>query len=150
MHNYFVSTLIPELKPGSPPGISIEAYLTLLKEHLSSSDLRKMEAARRCEGDSEFLKRYLEDERNIKLILVSLRAKKWGIKDPDDQNLEPSGEYEELKAIYESLSESPLELSEKLLEYRFKRIEALLGLQVFTIDRLMAYYFQLVLLGGKA
>lgn len=235
MPYYFPATFIPELKISMPPEISVEAYQRLLKENLSSFDLKAL-AVMRSYFDLEniryfwmgypmtpygnwdenaleealligkglpdyvykfmdtydnreerinhfgqlfasffseeirkstgFLKTFLIEERAIRLILVALRSKKWGksllnelqYENPDDhlvawiiaqkdaKSFDPPEEYKELKTIYELYADQPLELSQALLNYRFKKIEELLGLQIFTIDRLLAYYFQLVLI----
>lgn len=114
---------------------------------------------------SGFLKTLFKQERAIHLILVALRAKKFNrsivqemqYENPEDdlvaqilaqkdaKTFDPPEEYGELKGIYEKYWDKPLELHQALVSYRFKKLEDLTGLEVFTLDRLLAYYFQLVL-----
>lgn len=110
--------------------------------------------------DSKFQK----DARNIRLVLAALRCKKFGrpllpelqyedleddlteflLAQKDGKTIELTSDYVELKTIYESLSDLPLELHRAILSYRFRKIEEVIGLQIFTIDRLLGYYMQLV------
>ena len=112
-----------------------------------------------------FLKDFFQEERAVRLILVGLRSKKWGrpllaelqFEDPNDdlvafmlaqkdaKTFEPPLEYTELKVLYEDFSNAPLKLHQALLTYRFQKPDEMIGLQTFTLDRLLAYYVQLVL-----
>jgi hypothetical protein len=112
-----------------------------------------------------FLKSFLIEDQAIRLILVGLRSKKWGrpllaelqFEDPnedlvaymlaqkDAKTFEPPVEYAELKSLFESFSEEPLKLQRAILSYRFQKVGELIGLQTFTLDRLLSYYVQLVL-----
>lgn len=112
-----------------------------------------------------FLKSFLIEDQAIRLILVGLRSKKWGrpllnelqFENPNDdlvaymltqkdaKTFEPPLEFAELKTLYESFSEEPLKLQQAILSYRFKKVGELIGLQTFTLDRLLSYYVQLVL-----
>ena len=112
-----------------------------------------------------FLKSFLVEDQAIRLILVGLRSKKWGrpllfelqFENPNDdfvafmlaqkdaKTFEPPFEFAELKTLYENLSDEPLKLQQAILSYRFKKALDLIGLQTFTVDRLLSYYAQLVL-----
>ena len=112
-----------------------------------------------------FLKQLLIIERNIRLILAVLRVKKGGrdllkefqYEDPEDplvsqiiaqkdaSSYDPPTEYEELKKMFDANCLDPLALHKAILEYRYKKIGELTGLQVFTMDRILAYMFQLIL-----
>lgn len=125
----------------------------------------KLYAAFFNENRTGFLKKLFRQERILQLTLVALRAKKMGrsilhelqfenfddecvasiVTQKDATNFEPLEEFLEVKTIYEKYQESPLELHQALADYRFRKIEEITGLQVFTLDRLLAYYFQLVL-----
>lgn len=117
------------------------------------------------ENSSEFLKEIFKQEKAIQLVLVALRAKKKGrsilhelqYENPEDdlvaqilaqkdaKSFDPPNEFLELKTLYEKYSNSPLELHQALVTYRYRKLEEMIGLQVFTLDRLLVYYFQLVL-----
>lgn len=112
-----------------------------------------------------FLKSFLMEDQAIRLILVGLRSKKWGrpllaelqFENPNDdlvafmlaqkdaKTFEPPVEFAELKTLYESFSEEPLKLQLAILSYRFQKVGEMIGLQTFTLDRLLSYYVQLVL-----
>jgi len=112
-----------------------------------------------------FLRRMLKIEREQRLVLAALRAKKLGrdplyefqYEDPEDPLVaqilaqkdakvyEPPEEYHELRSLYELHQENPLELQKALVEYRFRKIDELVGLEVFTLDRVLAYIFQWIL-----
>lgn len=231
---YFACTYIPKLEIGVSPEISIESYVSLLEENLSTTDNFKWIALRRYydlmdllfflmgrsltgygnfnentleeailtgkdlpeyidhyldtyESTADriqnfsklyaayygeeipkadgFLKSFLIEDQAIRLILVGLRSKKWGrpllaelqFENPNDdlvafmlaqkdaKTFEPPVEYAELKTLYESFSEEPLKLQQAILVYRFQKAGDLIGLQTFTLDRLLSYYVQLVL-----
>lgn len=117
------------------------------------------------EPKTGFLKELFKQERSIHLVLVALRAKKMNrsifhelqfedseddlvatiIAQKDAPNFEPPLEFSEIKTIYEKNYEKPFELHQALVSYRFQKIEEMVGLQVFTLDRLLAYYYQLIL-----
>lgn len=56
----------------------------------------------------------------------------------------PSG-FEELQDILEKHYEAPIELYRALCEYRFERLEELAGYDVFSINRILAYMVQLII-----
>lgn len=125
----------------------------------------KVYAAFFNESRTGFLKEFFSQERSLHLSLVAMRAKKWGrsilhelqFENPDDDfvaqimaqkdatHFEPPEEFLEVKTIFEKYSENPFELHQALVNFKFQKIEEMIGLQVFTLDRLLAYYFQLVL-----
>lgn len=118
--------------------------------------------ARHGEG---FLKEYLTFEREWRLVFTAYRAKLLGrnleaelqFEDPDDDliaqilaqkdslNFVPPEGYEDLLALFEAHSGSPLELHKALCEYRFKRVSALTGVDLFSIDRILRYMIQLII-----
>lgn len=115
---------------------------------------------------SGFFKFYLTLEREIRLILVAFRAKALGrdlyaelqYEDPDEeliaqilaqkdaQTYEPPEKYEDLKSYFETYADKPIELQKALLEYRFNKIDEKLGLQLFTIDKILAYMAELIMI----
>lgn len=114
---------------------------------------------------SGFLKTYLTFEHEWRLTLAAFRAKKLNrdlvpelqYEDPDDlvvaqilaqkdaKSFEPTEGYEELKPIFEKFQEAPLELHQALCDYRFNKINQFLGLDLFSIDRVLGFEAQLIL-----
>jgi hypothetical protein len=112
-----------------------------------------------------FLKKYLIFERDWRLVFAAFRAKKLGrdileelqYEDPnrnliaqilaqkDAKTFEPPFEYEELKPIFEANQDSPLALQQALDSYRFEKINSLLGVDMFSINRILGYMAQLIL-----
>ncbi len=112
-----------------------------------------------------FMRRMLKTEREQRLVIAALRAKIQG-RDPlyefqyedsgdplvaqilaqkDAKAYDPPEEYQELRSLHEQHREDPLELQKALTEYRFRKIDELVGLEVFTLDRVLAYIFQWIL-----
>lgn len=112
-----------------------------------------------------FLHRYLSFERSMRLVLTALRTKKLErnvinelqYEDPDDDlvaqilaqkdssSYEPPEEFADLKVIFEEHCEAPLELQKALDEYRFSRVEQLVGVDLFSFDRILGYAAQLII-----
>lgn len=110
-------------------------------------------------------KTYLIIERDLRLILLAFRAKKLGrdpipelqYEDPEDEivaqiiaqkdshNYEPPEKYEELKPLFEKYYNEPLELQKALAEYRFQKLDELIGLDLFSLDRILAYMVKLII-----
>lgn len=111
------------------------------------------------DSNSGFLKHYLNFERNLRLVLTAYRAKQLNrdiakelqFENPDEniivqllsqkdaKTFEPPEEFEDLKPILEENYASPLALHKALNEYRFKKIEEMGGLDVFSIERILSY-----------
>lgn len=112
-----------------------------------------------------FLKDYLVFERGLRLVTTGFRAKKLGknlalelqYEDPydplvtqifaqkDAKIYEPPSRFADLKVIFQEHENNPLGLAQALCEYRFHRIEEMIGLEEFTIDRILAYLAQLLI-----
>ncbi|MGK5594873.1 MAG: DUF2764 family protein [Parachlamydiaceae bacterium] len=112
-----------------------------------------------------FFKKYFSFERNLRLILVALRAKKLNrdilaelqFESPEDplvsqilsqkdaKNYDPPEEYQGVKLIYNEQSNEPAALNKALAEYRFQKINELVGLQVFSLDVLVAYFIKFII-----
>lgn len=113
----------------------------------------------RTEG---FEKQYFRLERNLRLTLVGYRARQLNrnlltelqFEDPendvvaqliaqkDAKTFEPPIGFEDINQILEQHYKSPLELHQALYEYRFNRIDEMLGFDMFSIDRIMGYFVQ--------
>jgi hypothetical protein len=115
---------------------------------------------------SGFFKTCLRMERDIRLVLVALRSKRLGrdllqelqYEDPEDDFIaqmiaqkdsaqyDPPDEYKDIKDILVKYGDSPLELEKAMIEYRFNKIQDLLGVQLFTMDRILGYMIQLIMI----
>lgn len=118
------------------------------------------------ERSSNFFKAYLTLERELRLVMLAFRAKKLNrdvlidlqYEDPEDPIIaqilaqkdslvyEPPEKYEQLKHIFDKYQNQPLELQKALFEFRFNKIEEMLGLDFFSADRTLAYLVELVLI----
>lgn len=114
---------------------------------------------------SGFLQNYLIFERDLRLVLTAFRAKKMGrdlsfelrYQDPkeelvtqmmaqkDAQLFEPPKRFEELKELF-TKADQPLALYQALYEYRYKKVEEMLGTDLFSIDRILGYIAQFIAL----
>ncbi|NGX53611.1 MAG: hypothetical protein K1000chlam4_00323 [Chlamydiae bacterium] len=117
------------------------------------------------ESESGFLKEYFNFEREWRLVMVGFRAKKLGKRvevelqfedstDPlvaqilaqkDAKYYEPPFEYKELKPIFEEFANAPVELHKALYEYRFDVLQDFFGSEIFSIDRVLGYAAQLLI-----
>lgn len=112
-----------------------------------------------------FIKEYLQFERELRLVLVAFRAKKLNrnllnelqFEDPeedliaqilaqkDSAHYEPPEKFEDLKPILLQYSEDPMGLEKALIQYRMEKIDQLLGIEMFSSDRIYGYLTQLIL-----
>lgn len=112
-----------------------------------------------------FLKELLLFEREWRLVMVGFRAKKLDrdilremqFEDPDDpivqqiiaqkdsESYVPPEKYRELKQVFDRYYEEPLALNLALSEYRFDKIDKMLGFDLFSIDRIIGYLVQLII-----
>jgi hypothetical protein len=112
-----------------------------------------------------FLLKYYQFQRELRLVLVGLRAKQAGrdlvrelqFEDPADPvvaeilaqkdaiDFMPPRDYEDLKTIFIENSSDPLKLNRAVLEFEFDAIEGMEDAQDFGIDRVLAYIARLML-----
>jgi hypothetical protein len=112
-----------------------------------------------------FLLKYYQFERDLRLVLTGLRAKRarrdivreLQFEDPTDPliaeilaqkdaiDYTPPREYEDLKTLFVENSSEPKELNRAILEYRFNKIEEMEEAQDFGIDRVLAYVVKFML-----
>jgi hypothetical protein len=112
-----------------------------------------------------FFQYYLNLERELRLVLVAFRAKKLGrdlyielqYEDPEEDFIaqilaqkdaltyEPPEKYQEIKNLFERYCDRPIDLHKALLEYRFNKIEERLGYEPFSMDRVLAYIIELIM-----
>ena len=113
-----------------------------------------------------FLRKYLEFERECRLVLAALRSKQTGrdivkelqFEDPtdpfvaqilaqkDSDSYEPPAEYAELKELIASCYNDPWLEHKAFAEYRLKKIEELAEGKMFSIDRILCYMAQLMII----
>lgn len=121
--------------------------------------------SKKIEKASGFLKRYLIFEREVRLVLLAMRAKQLRrdvvrelqFEDPsepfalqiiaqkDAPVYEPPEEYKELKERIESCYRDPWVENSVFAEYRFKKIEEMVQLDLFSIDTILAYMARLMI-----
>lgn len=114
----------------------------------------------RSEG---FTKKYLQFARQWRLVVLGFRAKQLGrdlieelqFEDPtddivaqilaqkDSKTYDPPEEYSNLKLLFNTHYNSPLELEHALLEYRFNKVEEMLEQELFSIDWILGYMVKL-------
>ena len=113
-----------------------------------------------------FLKVYYQLEREIRLVLAALRAKKLGVdvvrelqfEDPTDSfvahilaqkdlsDYTPPAEYEDLKVLFVENSSDPTELMRAALKYRFKKFEEFEEAEHFSADSVLSYAARLLMM----
>lgn len=113
-----------------------------------------------------FLRAYLQFEREWRLVLVGLRAKMMGrdvarelqFEDPQDplvaqilaqkdsDRYEPPAEYADLKELITACAYDPLAEHRAFAEYRFKKVEEMTEAHPFSIDQILSYMIQLMII----
>lgn len=117
------------------------------------------------ENADDFLKSYLNFEREWRLVLTGFRAKLYGrdlskelqFEDPSDglvqhllaqkdaNSYDPPSCFSDLRALFENNENRPLDLHLALCEYRFHKIEDMRGIDEFSTARILAYAAQLII-----
>lgn len=112
-----------------------------------------------------FLKQYLTFERECRLVLTALRAKRIGrdivhelqfedftdylvaqiLSQKDAPDYEPPAEYAALKEMVVAAGADPLELHRRFAAYRFHKVEEMADGEDFSINRILAYVVQLMI-----
>lgn len=110
-------------------------------------------------------KEFLILERNVRLISTAYRAKKMGkdiflemqYESPEDEivsqiiarkdspQFEFPEKYEDLKPVFDQNYANPIAFQKALLEYRFNKIDTMIGLDFFSLNRLLAYMIKLIM-----
>ena len=114
---------------------------------------------------SHFLKNFLKFERTWRFSLMAMRAKAfkrdlgWELQyeDPHEEHVDyvlsqkdldeftPPEGYEQLKQIYEECQNEPLKLHWEVGTWRLKKIETLVEGGTFSIDNILSYLAQLII-----
>lgn len=109
-----------------------------------------------------FQKKYFEFERDLRLTILGYRVRQLHrnlltelqFEDAEDEvvaqllaqkdakTFEPPTGFNDINQIMEQHYTSPLELHQALYEYRFNRIDEMLGFDMFSIDRILGYFVQ--------
>lgn len=112
-----------------------------------------------------FLRDYLEFERELRLVFVGFRAKKLGrdlsrelqyenpgddliaqmLAQKDAKAYEPPEKYHDLKVFFEKYGDDPLALERALDQYRMDFIENQVEMDMFSINRIIAYMIELII-----
>lgn len=113
-----------------------------------------------------FLHSYFAFEREWRLVLLALRAKKLRrdlvkelqFEDPSDplvlqilsqkdaEQYEPPAEYKELKEVVEAAGADPVEQNKACALYQFRKIEEMKEKGLFSVDSILAYLAQLMVI----
>jgi len=114
---------------------------------------------------NRLLKKYLAFERQLRIVMVGFRAKKLGrnllkelqYENPEEEliaqilaqkdapEFEPPEGFEGLRALLEEFQDKPFELHQALVEYRFEKVQEMMGFRTFNMDYIMGYLIQLVM-----
>lgn len=114
---------------------------------------------------NKFVKEYLEFERKLQLVLVGFRAKKLGrslekelqFENPNDdiiaqilaqkdaEDFEPPEAFHDLKQIFKDYQDHPIKLYQSLFEYRFHKIEEMMGNDPFSFSKILGYLLELMM-----
>ena len=114
----------------------------------------------------KFLAFYFKMERERRLILLALRARKLNrdlikelqYENPDEEliaqliakkdapHFEAPEQYEDLVRLFYKFEEDPLQLQKAMIEYRIGKIEEYLGFNFFSLERILGYLIELTLL----
>jgi hypothetical protein len=117
-------------------------------------------------SNNGFLRKYFSFERNLRLVLVGFRTKQLNrnlavelqyenpeeaiigqlLLQKDAKIYEPPIGFEDLKPIFEEFYNAPMQLYQALLEYRFQKINQMVGVQTFNMDFILGYMAQLIML----
>lgn len=112
-----------------------------------------------------FMRKYLSFERDWRLVMLTLRAKKTGrdivrelqfedFSDPlvaqilaqkDADSYEPPIEYKDLKELFLSCGDDPWQQYKVIAKWRFDKIEEMVDHPLFSIDWILAYMARLMI-----
>lgn len=114
-----------------------------------------------------FLQKYLHFERELRFIMAAFRAKKMNrdlsielqyenpeeeliaqlLAQKDSKMVEFPEKFKDLKEIFEANENQPLALQKEIDKYRFEKIDQFIDMaDVFSIERILAYFLQFILL----
>jgi len=143
----------------------LDKYDSLSDKLRHFSELISMFFQHELAEQSGFLKNYFSFEKEWRLVVLALRAKSSGrdvtkelqfedFSDPlvssilaqkDSEQFEPPLEYKDLKDKFLSCGKDPWQQHKMLAEYRFQKIEEIMTNSQFSIDYILAYMAQLMI-----
>jgi hypothetical protein len=143
----------------------LQEHETLLEKIKAFPELLSRFFQEEASEQTGFLKDFFEFERQWRLIVLALRAKKLGkdlvkelqfedLHDPfvmqilaqkDAEQYEPPLEYQELKDLLQACGPDPLEQNKVLCFYRFSKIQEMVRPKQFSIEWILAYLAQLMI-----
>ena len=143
----------------------LDKYDTLPEKLKHFSELLSNFFAEEIQKQKGFLKEYLTFEREWRLVILALRAKITNrdvvkdlqfedFNDPivsqilaqkDAEQYDPPVEYKELKEKFLACGTDPWQQNKMLSEYRFSRIEEMVDKGQFSIEAILAYLAQLMI-----
>lgn len=143
----------------------LDKYDTLPDKLRHFSELLSHFFAAQLQEQTGFLKEYLIFEREWRLVVLALRAKTVrrdvirelqfeDFNDPivsqiiaqkDSDQYEPPAEYKDLKEKFIACGPDPWQQNKMLSEYRFNKIEEMLEKGQFSMDAILAYLAQLMI-----
>jgi len=143
----------------------LERYDTLAERIRNFSQLMATFYSEEIAKADGFLKRYLKFEREWRLVVLGLRAKTLkrdaakelqfeDFSDPlvaqilaqrDSEKYDPPPEYTELKDLFQAAGSDPWKLHKAFDEWRFYKVEDMVKTPLFSIDWILAYMVQLLI-----
>ncbi len=154
-------TMLPEyvfdfLKEHDTLSAKLKAFPSLLSQFFQEETVKQ----------KGFLKRFFEFERQWRLVVLAIRAKKLhrdfiqelqfeDLHDPfvmqilaqkDAENYEPPIEYQEIQDLLHACGPDPWQQNKTLCSYRFNKIQEMISDLQFSIDWILAYLAQLMII----
>jgi hypothetical protein len=143
----------------------LDKYDTLPEKLKHFSELLSKFFAEEIQKRNGFLKEYLTFEREWRLVILALRAKITNrdvvkelqfedfsepivsqiLAQKDAEQYDPPVEYKELKEKFLACGTDPWQQNKMLSEYRFSRIEEMVDKGQFSIEAILAYLAQLMI-----
>lgn len=131
-NTYFLAPYLPPIQLGKKPKIEKGELEALLHSQLSESDFIQFQLLKSHfeEGNahlpaSKFLRAFFELENEIRGQFLPLRKR-------EKSDLTP----ELFKKLY---MKGPLSIEKGLIEYKLSKIDDMIGLDVFSVDAVLAY-----------
>lgn len=118
------------------------------------------------EKEEGFLKKYFSFERELRLVLLAIRSKMAHrdlvkelqfedgtdsfvlhlLAQKDAEQYEPPMEYKEVKELIAAANGDPWEQNKAITEYRFRMVQQMVEAETFSIDSMLSYLVQLMLI----
>jgi hypothetical protein len=143
----------------------LEKYRTDEERNAHFSFLMSNYLRQESENENGFLCKYFSFERYLRMVLAGFRAKKLNknieeelqyedsadpivaqvIAQKDAKSYEPPFEFKELKPLFDTYADEPLELHKALVAYRFNEIIEMVESEHFSLDRILGFMARLLL-----